>query len=249
MKLLDRLINRLGQNRQPSSDYRVVDDTALVDAETGAFQDANVARRQHEAYESLLHDMFDGNPRQDLKVAADAVRSTGMTAPTILDVGCGSGYYSVVFRHMVGTDVRYVGVDSSTSMIALAASAVGSFFLVGDATRLPMHSESIDIVFNGVSLMHTNDYGAAIREAARVSSQWCIFHTVPMVKERSTTRLLKRAYGLQTLELIFNESELLTRLGENGLAVVSAAPSIEYDLEPVLYEPTFTKTLLCSKSR
>lgn len=234
-------------NPEPSSEYRVIDDAELA-AAPSAWLGEGVAQRQHEAYDVLLREMLAGHPRRDFTIAADAVKATGMTAPSVLEVGCGSGYYLLVFRHLVGSEVRYVGLDSAASMVTLAAAVYGPSFLVGDATRLPMHSRSIDIVFNGVSLMHTDDYGAAISEAARVSSGWCIFHTVPMVKERSTTRLVKRAYGSQTLELIFNESELVRHLAENGLTIVSAAPSIEYDLEPVLNEPTFTRTLVCRKA-
>ncbi|MCP6757053.1 class I SAM-dependent methyltransferase, partial [Klebsiella pneumoniae] len=69
-------------------------------------------------------------------------------------------------------------------------------FGVADATRLPYPDRAFDIVFNGVSLMHIIDYAAAIREAARVSSGFCIFHSVPMFDgDQATTFLQKYAYG------------------------------------------------------
>lgn len=246
---LKRLTRRFGLDSTPiSSDYRVVDDVVSVPLNANGWDDVGVARRQHEAYQELLEQMVAGNPREDFGVAAAAIHATGVVAPTVVEVGCGSGYYSVVLEHLVDRPIRYVGIDSASAMIRLARSAFGARFVVGDATRLPFGSRSADIVFNGVSLMHIDNFDVAIGEAVRVSAGWCIFHTVPLLKVRPTTRLLKRAYGAETLEVIFNESELLSHLAESGLEVVAAPTSLDYDLESVLGERTITRTLVCRKA-
>ena len=126
--------------------------------------------RQERAYLALIGDMKNGEPRLDFTVAAEAVMATGIAAPRLLEVGCGSGYYSEVFADLVPGGVGYTGIDYSEAMIARARARYPSTaFEVADATRLPYPDDAFDIVFNGVSLMHIIDYQAAIREAARVA--------------------------------------------------------------------------------
>ena len=42
-----------------------------------------------------------------MKVAAEAVAATGIPNPRVLEVGCGSGYYSEVFATLLKEGVRY----------------------------------------------------------------------------------------------------------------------------------------------
>ena len=93
--------------------------------------------------------------------------------------------------------------------------------------------------------MHLMSYQKAVEESRRVSRRWCIFHTVPLLQTRETTVLRKDAYGQPTLEIIFNNAELHAIFTANGLRVRAAIDSLPYDLEPVLGEPTVTKTFVC----
>src|SRR5205085_7187691 len=124
---------------------------------------ARTVRRQEAAYRNLIADIRGGEPRVDLRIAAEAVAATGIEAPSLLDVGCGSGYYAEVLATLVPGGVRYTGIDYSQVMIDRARTNYPSAtFAVADATRLPYPEGSFDIVFNGVSLMHIIDYQAAI---------------------------------------------------------------------------------------
>jgi len=206
----------------------------------------DTALRQDAAYRSLIDQMLVGQPRQDLLVAAEAVRRTRLPDPLILEVGCGSGYYSEILSHLLGRQVRYVGLDLSHSMTRLALDRYPDRpFVIGDATSLPFADSSFDIVLNGVSLMHTLRYEAAISESRRITRAWCIFHTVPVLHRRATAILRKEAYGEATSEIIFNEVELHHCLRRAGLIVRHALDSIPYDLNAVLGEPTVTKSYIC----
>ena len=44
--------------------------------------------------------MKDGEPRLDFRIAAEAVAATGLSNPRLLEIGCGSGYYSEVLDHV-----------------------------------------------------------------------------------------------------------------------------------------------------
>ena len=174
-----------------STDYRVLsglEEARGMTASSGGWLAARTVTRQERAYQGLIAAMKRGEPRLDFKVAAEAIAATGIANPRLLEVGCGSGYYSEVFATLLPGGVRYTGIDYSDAMIARArAHYPSTAFEVADATRLPYADGAFDIVFNGVSLMHIIDYQAAIREAARVAARYCVFHSVPVFDDYRTT--------------------------------------------------------------
>ena len=77
----------------------------------------DTALRQDAAYRSLIDQMLVGQPRQDLLVAAEAVRRTRLPDPLILEVGCGSGYYSEILSHLLGRQVQQsVALEESATL-------------------------------------------------------------------------------------------------------------------------------------
>ncbi len=226
--------------------YRRVDtdEARRIAAEGWHFED--VAASQARTFNALITQMKAGSVRRDFQLAASAVKGLKLTTPTLLEVGCGSGYYRDVFDHLIPDTVRYSGLDYSPAMIALARETYpDGDFHVGDAARLPFPDRSFDIVFNGVSLMHILDYEAAIQESRRVASQYVILHTAVLRRSGPPVHLVKNAYGRPVIEVILSETELRRLLAKHGLHIVGAAPSISYDLSRVLGEPTHTRTFVC----
>jgi SAM-dependent methyltransferase len=234
-----------------SSDYRVLkgqDDARGITASAGGWLAARTVLRQERAYRGLIAAMRRGEPRLDFKVAAEAVAATGIANPRVLEVGCGSGYYSDVFATLLPGGVQYTGIDYSDAMIARARTHYPSTaFEVADATRLPYADRAFDIVFNGVSLMHIIDYQAAIREAARVASRYCIFHTVPVFADYRTTFLSKYAYGAPVVEVVFSKQELMSLCQAAGLRLEREWTSIPYDGSAVTGHHSSTETYLFAR--
>ena len=233
-----------------SSDYRVLADQEEargVAASSGGWLAARTAMRQERAYQTLIAAMKRGEPRLDFTVAAEAIGATAIANPRILEVGCGSGYYSEVFATLLPGGVRYTGIDYSEAMIAFARSRYPSTaFEFADATRLPYADCAFDIVFNGVSLMHIVEYQAAIREAARVASLYCIFHTVPVFDEYRTTFLRKYAYGAPVVEIVFNKQELISLCRGAGLRLEREWRGLPYDVHEATGHHSTTETYLFS---
>jgi SAM-dependent methyltransferase len=231
-----------------SSDYRVLkgqDDARGITASAGGWLAARTVMRQERAYRGLIAAMKRGEPRLDFKVAAEAIAATGIANPRVLEVGCGSGYYSDVFATLLPGGVQYTGIDYSDAMIARArAHYPSTAFEVADATRLPYPDRAFDVVFNGVSLMHIVDYQAAIREAARAASRYCIFHTVPVFDEYRTTFLSKYAYGAPVVEIVFNKPELMSMCEAAGLRLERQWPCIPYDVYEATGHRSTTETYL-----
>jgi SAM-dependent methyltransferase len=227
-----------------SSDYRPLGEEQPPDG----WRDSMIAQRQKEAYAPLLRDLRRGAPRADFVTAANAVRACGIASPSLLEIGCGSGYYSEVFSTLVGP-LRYTGVDYSASMLALACADYPSErFVLADAAHLPFADGSFDIGLSGNSLMHIPDYAGAIAETARVSKRWCIFHSVPVIDHGPTARMRKKAYGVDVFEATFQTGELESLFREASLTVRSVEDSLPYDLSFVLGEHSRSVTFVCEKA-
>ena len=235
-----------GQEAVPASyGYQVLGGGVSPELLRG-WQNPVIAERQHAAFAPLLRQMYTGTPREDFLALASAVEMTGLADPLIIEVGCGSGWNFEVLTYLLNRPVRYIGVDYSSPMIALAGrSYPDAAFVVGDAALLPFHDRACDILLSGTVLMHLLDYEQAIRDSLRVTRNWCVFHTVPIMRHRPTTILSKCAYGQPILEIIFNEDELLSRFHEAGLFVRHVLDSLPYDLQSVLGEHTYTRTYVC----
>jgi SAM-dependent methyltransferase len=231
-----------------STDYRVLsgaDEARAESASSAGWLAARTAARQERAYQRLIATMKRGEPRLDFKVAAEAIASTGITCPRVLEVGCGSGYYSEVLAALLPDKIAYTGTDYSEQMIARARARYPSVvFEVADATNLPYANSAYDVVFNGVSLMHIIDYQAAIREAARVAAGYCIFHTVPVFDDYRTMFLRKYAYGTPVIEVIFNKQELIALCRDCGLRLEREWRSVPYDVHAVTGQHSTTQTYL-----
>ena len=236
-----------------STDYRVlggVEEARSMAASSSGWLAARTVARQERAYHGLIAAMKRGEPRLDFKVAAEAVAATGISQPRLLEVGCGSGYYSEVLAALLPGRIDYTGTDYSEAMIARArAHYPSTSFEVADATQLPYADAAFDIVFNGVSLMHIIDYPAAIREAARVASRYCIFHTVPVFDDHRTTFLRKYAYGAPVVEIVFGKAELMTLCRQAGLRLEREWAGIPYDLLDLTGHHSKTATYLFAVMR
>ena len=246
-----RIINAVPVLRRQvlaSTDYRVLnglEEARDIVATSGGWLATRTVTRQERAYRSLIAAMKRGEPRLDLKIAAEAVAATGMAQPRLLEVGCGSGYYSEVFAILLPGGVQYTGMDYSEAMIARAREHYpATSFEVADATALPYANRTFDIVFNGVSLMHILDFQATIIEASRVASRYCIFHTVPVFSDHRTTFLRKYAYGAPVVEIVFNKHELISLCQRFGLRLERRWPCIPYDVYDATGHHSTTETYL-----
>jgi len=247
-QLLKRWFTRSVYHKQPEipvEEYEVLKGQVPSESNHG-WQAPGTARRQLDAFAPILHEMREGKLREDFAALVEAIHLTHMDDPLVVEVGCGSAWNREVLGRFSNATVRYVGLDYGVEMLKTAhATYPDVIALVGDATELPFRNGSIDILVSGTLLMHLMSYQKAVEESRRVSRRWCIFHTVPLLQTRETTVLRKDAYGQPTLEIIFNNAELHAIFTANGLRVRAAIDSLPYDLEPVLGEPTVTKTFVC----
>ena len=183
--------------------------------------DEGIPTSQRALVDRQLRDMRSGAVVDVFRVAAEAVRQTGLAAPTVLELGCASGYYGEVLTTLIGPQVTYSGMDFSPAMIDEARRRYPQWeFVQGDATNLPFPDSAYDILLSSALILHVKDYPLAIQETARVAGLWCIFHRTPVMLGGPTAWFEKVAYGVRVFEICFNEMELLEHFAIAGLDVV-----------------------------
>ena len=75
----------------------------------------------------------------------DAVSSRLKRDATLLDIGCGEGYYTAALRDAVGEDSKIYALDiSKDALKATAARHLGATLFVASAYNVPIADESMD---------------------------------------------------------------------------------------------------------
>jgi len=88
---------------------------------------------------------------------------------TLLDIGCGTGYFSRQFSH---DGLSVTGVDPALSMIEFAISQNGDVrYIIGDALTLPCTNNEFDYCSAITSLCFINEPQKALWEMWRVSKK------------------------------------------------------------------------------
>lgn len=88
----------------------------------------------------------------------------------VLDVGCGTGELTRVLDAETPPDATVFGVDADPELLTAAREETGLPYLAGDATRLPVPDDAVDLVTCQALLSNLPDPSAAVAEFARVST-------------------------------------------------------------------------------
>lgn len=87
---------------------------------------------------------------------------------TLLDVGCGTGWFTR--RFAAGSGWNITGVDNDTARLGFArAHGRNERYLEGDARALPFADASMDCVISVAALCFIDDWPRALSEMARVA--------------------------------------------------------------------------------
>ncbi len=102
-----------------------------------------------------------------------------------LDICCGTGDITQRLEHIVGDSGKAIGLDFSVGMLHVARTRTanrGSRFIQGDATCLPLKSESQDAVTVGFGLRNLVDIQGCLSEVLRVLKPGGCFLSLDMGK-------------------------------------------------------------------
>jgi len=227
--LLKRLFRAVTPSGGVSTDY-VEMEISETGGESARLRDAwqadDLPQRQRKLVDGQLAEFRRGTPVPVFDVIVQALRHLAPKdrdgSMSLLEVGCSSGYYAEVLE-IAGLNPTYAGCDYSEAFIAMARQKYPALrFDVEDATALRYEENAFDVVISGCCLLHIPEYELAVAETARVAREYAIFHRTPVViGEPNTNKYYrKRAYGVETVEIHFNEPQFLALLAASGLQVI-----------------------------
>ncbi len=93
---------------------------------------------------------------------------------TVLDIGCGAGFDSLLAARQVGPSGRVISVDMTTAMLAKASGSAAAIalnnieFREGYAESLPLEDSSVDVVISNGVINLCPDKMAVMTEVSRV---------------------------------------------------------------------------------
>jgi SAM-dependent methyltransferase len=222
-----------------SHGYSNVAEKKITSSMWSAWQNASIPKKQRALVQKELSDMYRGQQPVIYNVLAEIVRPYVRDQSSILEIGCASGYYYEILEYLLGKNIKYVGVDISEHLIEMARDYYpGVIFEIADGAKLPYEDEQFEITISSTVLLHVRNYIAHIREAARVSQRYVVFHRTPICRKRETQIQSKFGYGVEMVEFRYKESDLLATFAQNGLRLLN---SIEYVSNPAedVYETTY----------
>ncbi|MBI3596744.1 MAG: class I SAM-dependent methyltransferase [Nitrospirae bacterium] len=165
-----------------------------------------------------LASSYDAWYRTPLGAAAHALESDAIfalaevkTGERVLDVGCGTGIYTL---ELARRDVHVVGVDPSMEMILIAREKVRQaglkgYVICGSAEALPFRPERFDLALAVTSLCFVGRPDRAVEEMHRVlKSDGRI--VVGELNRFSLWALLRRLKGL-FMDTIYNRAHFWSR--------------------------------------
>ena len=200
-----------------SSDYRVFsekDDAATLAA---SWKAPSIPARQRAIVQLELARMYAGEIPDPYFALADMLKPFAMNGTKVLEIGCASGYYYEVLEYLLSKHLEYTGVDYSDAMIGMARDYYPeAVFFSADAKSLFFADRQFDVVISSCVLLHLSNYMEHLDESLRVTDQIIVLHRTPVCRLSPTRKMVKQAYGVETIEFCFNESELLSRvIGRN----------------------------------
>lgn len=211
----------------------------ITDGMVTAWQNEEIPCRQRALVQNQLQKMYQGEVEIPFQVLASTLENVVADDTALLEIGCASGYYYEVLEYLLNRRFRYTGVDYSEPLIRMAEDYYPkASFKVADGAHLPFASRSFPIVISSCVLLHVPNYQEHILETARVADKYIVAHRTPVCREGQTSYQKKFAYCIETVELVFNERELLAIFETCGFALLQ---TMEYSANPAAdrYEATY----------
>jgi ubiquinone/menaquinone biosynthesis C-methylase UbiE len=135
---------------------------------------------------------------------------------TVIDVGCGVGSNLPLLKSM---GFKVIGIDSECYSLSFAKNLSGTLLINGDVLKLPVKSNSIELVIATDILEHLDDDSMGIKEIHRIlTREGKVILTVPAFKSlwgiQDVVGMHKRRYS---------KNEFLKKIEREGFIVLKSS--------------------------
>jgi len=135
---------------------------------------------------------------------------------TVIDVGCGVGSNLTLLKSM---GFKVIGIDSEIYSLSFAKKLSGVFLINGNLLRLPIKSNSIDLIVATDILEHLNEDTIGIKEIHRtLAREGMVVLTVPAFEflwgTQDVVGMHKRRYS---------KKEFLRKLEHEGFTILKSS--------------------------
>jgi len=214
------------------------------------YADPVIAGRQRQTVERELADMYRGKVCGYYALAGRVINQIKIegkqpkwASATLLDIACGSAYYSEVIEFLCPEWIDYVGMDYNPGMVELAHKCYpGIRVEQGNILDIPFEQNSFDIVLSSATIGHVKDWPGAVRELVRVARTWLILHRNPIWLDGDslTEQTVRRDYEVDVVVTQFRGQDLIDRVVSLGMELTEAYGMGEWSI-PGTYTYLFKK--------
>ncbi len=234
-----REMGKLTMPKRISDGHQRISPTEITSEMESAWKSPAIPLSQRALVQQQLGEMYSGTIATPFHVLAEIMNKVVSNGSSVLEIGCASGYYYEIIEYLLSKRINYTGVDYSPPMIDLAKDYYPkATFFTADGANLFFADRKFEVVISSCVLLHVPNWREHVFETARVSEKYVVAARTPVCKSGPTRYMKKFAYGVETVELLFNESELVREFLLNGLEAIDA---IQYNSNPTddEYEVTY----------
>jgi ubiquinone/menaquinone biosynthesis C-methylase UbiE len=197
-----------------------------------SYADPAIADQQRKLVNQQLEAMKKGNPPEHFEVVGRFLShlrtQTNLNSITLLDAGCGSGYYSEIVDYFVPGWAEYVGADFNPGMLDLARFYYPKLALMRmDVRNLGFQDRSFEMVMSGAVAVHIKEWKTALKELARVTRRWLLLHRTLVTTKRPTSVSIERHYQKDVYRVRINEVEMVSLMTSQEMSLVTESDAGE----------------------
>lgn len=133
-------------------------------------------------YDQISEGYNNLHKEEQIKKVNEIIDELSITNERVLDVGCGTAFYSYLFKD-------YTGIDNSKGMLSKTEANV----IHGEAESLPFEDKSFDVVISVTAIQNFTNIEKAIKEIRRVA------------KNKIAISILKRSRKLKKVEALLED--------------------------------------------
>ena len=222
-----------------SDGHQAINQAEITQAMELAWKNPTIPMQQRALVQQQLEQMYHGDVAVPFQTLAQILTPIIRSGETVLEIGCASGYYSEVLEYLLNKYLTYTGVDYSETMIDMAKDYYpNASFYAADGANLFFADRLFQVVISSCILLHVPNWRLHVFETVRVANKYVVVSRTPVCRQNPTRFMKKYAYGVETVELIFNEAEFVSEFLLLGLELIDA---VQYDgnIEADTYQMTY----------